>query len=222
MRKILALSLLVSSVAVVFTLVSCGGSGDTATESQASVAAGIVAPAITGAVGGLSVATVDTVESGTVPVDYTFPCPTSGAAVTEGNVSYDIDVESGLYTVTGDLVTTFNSCDGTDTRCDIDYTLGGTVNSTTNTTVSSTTANVAVTQSGTVNVSGFATFDCTVDTTLSISYDELSALDDATALSILDYMTGTICGKTVAEIKTMIESTDAVYCADVLGLATNN
>ncbi|MFH1223997.1 MAG: hypothetical protein V1647_06625 [Pseudomonadota bacterium] len=215
MKKLLVLGV---SAVVLVAIASCGGSGSTATDSQAGVAAGVVVPALASGASTASLATID--EAVTYPVDVTFHCDTSGDVTTTGNVEVDVGTETA--TINGTLESAFNSCAGTDTRCSIDYVLGGSVTSTTSASVSGTDVQIAVTQAGTVNVTGFATFDCVIDTVTTISYDQLSTLDDGTCSGILDYMTGTICGKTVAEIKTLIDGDDTTYCQTISDLANNN
>ena len=127
---------------------------------------------------------------------------------------------TGLGNFTMNATTAFGACAGTDTRCNIAYVLDGSVVSTTNTVISGSTASFESTNKGTVNVTGFATFACDIDTKITVT--DFTALDKASVDDILSKMTGTICGQTIADIKTLIDGTDAEYCAGVKEIAATN
>jgi hypothetical protein len=214
MKKIFGLALALS---LSLALVACGGGGTASTTSDAAVAAGVIAPAVVGSLAGG--ASLDVNETFSETITWSLSCGTSGAATTTG--TWTADTVTGTVAIS--TATTFNSCAGTDTRCNINYVLGGTVNSTADMTgLTSFDDKVNITQSGTVNVTGFATFDCAVDTVTSISLNEMALIDDSNLDAILAYMSGTICGKTIAEIKTLIDGDDATYCAGITDAAAAN
>ncbi|MEI6079081.1 MAG: hypothetical protein WCQ53_00385 [bacterium] len=227
MKKILVLS-----ISVLFVLVSCGG-GSTATKGQSSAAATAVSPALAksisgvGAGAGASINVNEVIDQTDVAIpefDVSGFCST-GTIKTSGKYSVHVDVPTdpsgtptGNFTI--DATTTFAACAGTDTRCDIAYVLDGSVASTANTVITGTTASFEATNKGTVNVTGFSTFTCDIDTKITIT--DFAALDNANVDDVLSLMTGTICGQTVAEIKALIDGTDAEYCAGVKEIAQTN
>lgn len=218
MKKILVLGL---SVVTVIVLSSCGGSGSSATSGQSAATAGAVAPVISSVMSGAtSSINVDDVHVNTDLPEITFPCETSGNVATTGTYSVTGNVADNA-TLVVDTTSTFNACTGTDARCNIVYILGGSVTGTVNASLVGSNLTYSSTEQGTINVSGFATFDCPVDITVTITSSDLTGWGAHTSVDdVLAKMTGTICGKTVAEIKTLYDSSDTVYCAGVQALAT--
>lgn len=222
---------LVLSFAMLFTLAACGG-GSSGTAAQSSGAASAVVPILSGAMGSAS-GSVKSVKIDQAGGDTTLPainfnCPTSGTVTSTGdaNATVDSDPNSptfGNFSFDITMATVFNTCAGTDTRCNVSYTLGGTVNSTSTGSGNANdlaTAVFTIKQSGTVNITGFAAFDCPIDTTLTMTFAEMEALTSTTAVDgVLSKMTGTICGQAVADIKKLIDSDDATYCKGLAAAA---
>lgn len=227
MKKILTLSI---SLIAVIALSACG-SGSSANANQSSAAASAITPVLSNAIGGSGggISSIGINESVTVNTsqaidEFSFTCPTSGTASTTGTVDVDINMETGAFSYTVDANTTFNNCAGTDTRCAIDYVLGGTVNTKTvgSGTGTYTDLTFVTTQTGTVNVTGFVAFDCKIETSLTLTYADLIGLDESTIDAVLGKMTGTICGQDVSAIETLIASDDTTYCNGVKEIAESN
>ncbi|MCX6112208.1 MAG: hypothetical protein NTY22_02845 [Proteobacteria bacterium] len=228
MKKVLGLAL---SLVVIIGLSACGG-GSTATKGQSSGAASAVTPMLAKSVstGGNIVSMANINEavnvSGSIP-ETPFACPTSGTVTVSGTYSVSGDTTNlAGFSIIVDTTAAFNSCDGTDTRCNLAYLLTGSIAGHISTTVDAngTDYTFISTEKGTVNVAltGFSTFDCPVDLTLTITSADIVGFDNETVDDVLSKMTGTICGQTVAEIKTLIDSSDAVYCAGVKEIASGS
>ncbi len=227
MKKVLVLSF-----SVLFVLASCGGSS--ATKGQSTGAASAVTPILAGAVSGTGGAiksvTIDQAVPIDSPIDFSFTCPTSGTAATTGTVTGSFDNASGAFNFNLNATTAFKDCSGTDKRCTppLSYILNGSV---TTTSASSGTASTTglpanftftVTQSGSINVTGFATFTCDINTTMTLTGADVAGLESESVDGVLGKMTGTICGQDVSTIKAIIESDDATYCKTVEDIATQN
>ncbi|MEI6092104.1 MAG: hypothetical protein WCQ47_00295 [bacterium] len=221
MKKVLGLAL---ALVAVIALSACGGTS--ASTGKSSGAASAVTPFIAKAAttGGIASVSVDSdfPSAGEIPIDASYPCATSGTVTTTGTATWS-GTDASNISLAINTTTTFNTCAGDDTRCTpaLNYVLGG--NITGNTSLSITggsSVSFTIKETGTVNVSGFATFDCPIDLTMTITQTEAAALaSDDTPSSILNLMTGTICGKDVKDIKTLIDSSNTVYCDGVKEIA---
>ena len=221
MKKVLVLSF-----SVLFVLASCGGSS--ATKGQSAGAATALTPILAGTVSGSGGAIKSVTVNDAVPINattnFTFTCPTSGTAVTTGAVTGSFDSTSGAFNFNLNSATAFTDCAGTENRCTppLAYVLNGTVNTASSSSGTSSSTGLpanftfTITQSGSINVTGFATFTCDINTTLTLTGADVAGLESQKIDGVLSKMTGTICGQDIATIKALIDSDDATYCTGVL------
>jgi len=229
MKKVLVLTL---SLVAIIALSACGG-GATATKGQSSGAASAVTPMLAKSVstGGTFASMVnvdDTINtSGSIPEQtITGVCKTSGNVTVSG--SYNLsgsNTNLSNFDFTADLTAKFDNCSDTDPRCSIPYVLNGSIDGHTSIVINAaaTDFTYTVTEKGNVNVAltGYSTFDCGIDVALTMNATQMGTIDNDTPSTILNLMTGTICGQDVKAIKTLIDSSDADYCKGVKEIAAS-
>jgi hypothetical protein len=212
MKKIFSLTL---GLALAVSLISCGGSGDNNTnEAQSAAISAAVGPVIGGAIQEAAEFSpgsdsVNVNESGTVTIPESV-CGDTGTMT--GTITYDVDSEAHSGSIT--VSQTLTNCDGTDAYCAFPYVINGTLN--TSATGSLTSINMAI--NANLSVTGFSTsaLSCVID----LSVNNVN-LETSTPEEIYEAIEGTICGKTPAEIATLIEQAESdptEYCTALVNL----